>query len=218
MPKRQTGSRSLRKRAALLDYARPDSVSLKVAPPVECRPPVLKEIVDTGPIDCQPPEEDEPPSSGGDAPASSAPPAAPPAEATTLKPEKFGAYELIWEISKDAISKTYAVKNPAFEGMLALRIFNERITDSAQVRSIQKAALKSAELTHPNHAAVYDNGLGENGTPYVVGEWIEGEPLSELFRRRKRLDIASFLNIFGQINDVVAEAHSRNLMHGNLSP
>lgn len=238
----------MRKRSALLDYARPDNVSLKVAPILDARPPILKEVPEAGPMDCQPPEEDEPPSMGGGVLASQAPPAdPPPAEALPVKeivqpepqappaaapkvtvahaasppatvPKKFGSYELIWEISKDAISTTWAVNNPAFEGMLALRIFNERITDSAQVRSIQKAAQKSSELTHPNHAAVYDNGLGENGTPYVVSEWIEGEPLSELFRNKKRLDIATFLNIFGQINEVLAEAHSKQLMHGNLSP
>lgn len=49
-------------------------------------------------------------------------------------------------------------------------------------------------------------------------DWVEGESLTSLFKRTKRLDIASFLNIFTQVCEVLTDAHSRNLYHGNLSP
>ncbi len=232
MPKRQTGSRSLRKKGALLDYARPESISLKVKPVLEEAPPEIRTVAviaeqnQSTEIDCKPPCESAP-TEVKPAPAN----ASLPVVATTSlalvqdspkRPEKetktFGAYELFFEIGKDSLSTTWVAKNPALEGFLSLRIFNERITDSTQVRGIQKAALKAAELTHPNHVCVYDNGIGENQAPYVVTEWIEGETLSDLFHRKKRLDIASFLNIFNQIGEVLAEAHSRRLFHGNLSP
>ena len=242
MPKRQTGSRSLRKREQLLDYARPQSVELTVEPLVKESKPILREIV-APPADLLDMSVPEP--SPDSAPASSPAPmpsAAPmPSLAPTPSPaaavvsdlqkllkygeltpvkesQRFLQYDLLWKIHKDALSTTYVAKNDAIEGFVAVRIFNERVSDSAQIRAIQKAAIKANELTHPNHVSVYENGVAENGTPYVVMDWVEGESLTSLFKRTKRLDIASFLNIFTQVCEVLTDAHSRNLYHGNLSP
>ena len=138
--------------------------------------------------------------------------------------KQFGRYELVWTVNRDALSVSYAARSGALSDLLCLRIFNEKINESSQVRNIQKAARQAAELTHPNSASVYENGIGPSdageyaGAPYVVSEWIEGESLTELFKRTKRLDIAAFLNIFDQVGDVLIEAHSHMLVHGNLSP
>ncbi len=133
-------------------------------------------------------------------------------------PKKFGAYDLVWEIRRDALSTTYAARSEGIEKLLALRIFNVKLTDSALVRSIQKAASKTGELTHHNHVTIYDHGVGDCGAPYVVTDWVEGESLTETFQATKRMDIARFLDIFGQVCDALIEAHSHRLVHGNLSP
>ncbi|MFA7338476.1 MAG: serine/threonine-protein kinase [Candidatus Obscuribacterales bacterium] len=244
MPKRQTGSRSLRKREQLLDYARPQSVELTVEPLVEDSKPILREIVAPSadlldmsvpePKTKAPPEKPAVPlptpvSAAVPSPAPTPSPAAAVVsdlqkllqygELTPVKEsQRFLQYDLLWEIHKDALSTTYVAKNDAIEGFVAVRIFNERVSDSAQIRAIQKAAIKANELTHPNHVSVYENGVADNGTPYVVMDWVEGESLTSLFKRTKRLDIASFLNIFTQVCEVLTDAHSRNLYHGNLSP
>jgi serine/threonine protein kinase len=234
MPKRQTGSRSLRKREQLLDYARPQSVELTVEPLVKDSKPILREIV-APPADLLDMSVPEPsPDSAPDlAPTVSLAPTPSPAaavvsdlqkllkygELTPVKEsQRFLQYDLLWEIHKDALSSTYVAKNDAIEGFVAVRIFNERVSDSAQIRAIQKAAIKANELSHPNHVSVYENGVADNGTPYVVMDWVEGESLTSLFKRTKRLDIASFINIFTQVCEVLIDAHSRNLYHGNLSP
>jgi hypothetical protein len=173
MPKRQTGSRSLRKREQLLDYARPQSVELTVEPLVKESKPILREIV-APPADLLDMSVPEP--SPDSAPASSPAPmpsAAPmPSLAPTPSPaaavvsdlqkllkygeltpvkesQRFLQYDLLWKIHKDALSTTYVAKNDAIEGFVAVRIFNERVSDSAQIRAIQKAAIKANELTHP---------------------------------------------------------------------
>jgi serine/threonine protein kinase len=133
-------------------------------------------------------------------------------------PTKFGAYDIVWEIRRDALSTTYAARSEGIEKLLALRIFNVKLTDSALVRSIQKAASKTGELTHHNHVTIYDHGVGDCGAPYVVTDWVEGESLAETFQATKRMDIARFLDIFNQVSDALIEAHSHRLVHGNLSP
>lgn len=131
---------------------------------------------------------------------------------------RFGSYELVWELCRDALSTTWAARRDGMDGIFALRIFNARLTDSAQVRSIKKAAQRASELTHVNHVTVYECGVGDNGAPYVVKDWVEGETLAETFLVTKRLDIATFLNVFMQVCEALSEAHSHQLVHGNLSP
>ncbi len=141
---------------------------------------------------------------------------------TTVLPDRatkhFASYDLCFEIRKDALSTTWAATRDGFDRPVALRIFNARLTDSTQVRNIHKAAGKAADLTHINHVTVYEDGVGPDGAPYIVTDWVEGDTLAETFLVSKRLDISRFLNIFNQACDALTEAHSHLLVHGNLSP
>ncbi|HNH75315.1 MAG TPA: hypothetical protein PLF23_16130, partial [Candidatus Obscuribacter sp.] len=101
-------------------------------------------------------------------------------QSPALPAKKFLNYELLFEIQKDSISTTYAARNIDLEGFLALRIFNERISDSGQIKEIQKAAGQARDFTHANHVTVYENGISDEGTPYVVSDWLKGESLSDL--------------------------------------
>ncbi len=132
--------------------------------------------------------------------------------------DRFQSYELLWEHSKDAFSTTYAVKNGAVEQILMLRLFNARVSDSLQIKEIQRAAQKASELTHLHLATVYENGVDETGAPYVVSDLVEGNSLAEVLQLKKRLDIARFLDVFNQVGEALIEAHSHELFHGNLSP
>ena len=134
------------------------------------------------------------------------------------KEQTFGKYQLVWQLSRDALSTTYAARREGIDDLLAVRIFNERVRTDAQVRQIQKAAKSASELTHPHVVVVYESGVGEDGAPYIATDWIEGEDLAQVLQVTKRLDIARFLNVFSQVCDALSEAHSRQLIHGNLSP
>lgn len=130
----------------------------------------------------------------------------------------FAGYQLVWEICCDALSTTYACRREGVEGLLAIRIFNDRMRSDLKVRRILKAAHAGAELTHHNAVAVYDTGVGEDGSPYVVSDWIEGDTLGQVLGHSKRLDIARLLSIVTQVGDALCEAHGKQLVHGNLSP
>ncbi len=65
-----------------------------------------------------------------------------PKEAKGSARRRFQSYELLWEHSKDALSTTYAVQNGAVDQILTLRLFNARVSDSLQIKEIQRAAQK----------------------------------------------------------------------------
>ena len=131
---------------------------------------------------------------------------------------RFADYEILGVITKDGLSTTYVAKRDGVDGFLSLRVFNQRGRTDAQVRQIQKAAKAASELTHPNVVVVYESNIAEDGSPYVVTELAEGADLEQILVVAKRLDITRFLGIFTQVGEALVEAHSRQLIHGNLSP
>jgi serine/threonine protein kinase len=130
----------------------------------------------------------------------------------------LGDYQLIKEISRDAVSTTFEAKRTGFEGPVAVRIFNERMRCEVSIRQIQTAAKAAAECTQSNAEVVYDSGVAPDGSPYVVTEPVHGETLAHLLSHSKRLDIARLLGIVSQVCEALLDAHSRKIVHGNLSP
>jgi len=86
------------------------------------------------------------------------------------------------------------------------------------IRQIKSAAQAAADCNHANAEVVYDSGVAPDGSPYVVTEPLNGETLAHLLGHSKRIDIARLLGIISQVCQALLDAHSRKLVHGNLSP
>src|SRR5262249_46165549 len=74
-----------------------------------------------------------------------------------------------------------------------------------------------ANLEHPNVARLLDGGLTENGLPYLVMEYIEGEALDRYCDARQ-LPVAARLRLFIPICRAVHYAHQNLVVHRDLKP
>jgi serine/threonine-protein kinase len=74
-----------------------------------------------------------------------------------------------------------------------------------------------ARLAHPCIAQLYDAGLTENGTRYLVLEHVPGEPLDQACDRQC-LGIEARLQMFLQVCEAVAYAHLQRVVHRDLKP
>jgi serine/threonine protein kinase len=74
-----------------------------------------------------------------------------------------------------------------------------------------------ASLNHPNIARLMDAGESEDGQPYLVMEYIQGEPLDKYCDDRK-LDLHSRLRLFLEICGAVQYAHQNLVVHRDLKP
>jgi eukaryotic-like serine/threonine-protein kinase len=74
-----------------------------------------------------------------------------------------------------------------------------------------------AALEHPHIARLYDVGLTEAGTPYLVMEYVEGQNLLA-YADAKQLDVQQRLLLFGQVLDAVQYAHGQLVLHRDLKP
>lgn len=74
-----------------------------------------------------------------------------------------------------------------------------------------------AGLEHPHIARLYDAGLTEQGRPWLAMACVDGKPIDQHCRGH-RLAPAQLLQLFLQVTDAVAYAHSRLVVHRDLKP
>jgi serine/threonine protein kinase len=83
-------------------------------------------------------------------------------------------------------------------------------------RFLREARL-AARLSHPNIVAVYDVGE-ENGLPFIVMEYVEGETLADVRRRRGRLEPDEAVSVALEACAGLETAHEAGLVHRDVKP
>lgn len=83
---------------------------------------------------------------------------------------------------------------------------------------LQREAMVAGRLSHPNIARVLDFGQWQDGSPYMVMEYVDGKNLGEFIHEHKNLSCFAALPIFIQIANGLAFAHKNKIVHRDLKP
>lgn len=86
------------------------------------------------------------------------------------------------------------------------------------LKSFQKEAKAIASLSHPNIVKVLQLGIGQDNTPYLVYEYLEGETLKHYLERKKTLSQRSISCLFQQLCSAIAQTHNQGVIHRDLKP
>src|ERR1700753_3642741 len=101
-----------------------------------------------------------------------------------------GRYRLEARIGAGGMSTVYRALDETLQRQVAIKLMNREVsTDSDQLERFRREARAVAQLSHPHIVGVIDAGEDE-GRPYIVFEYVEGETLKERIRRLGRLPIA----------------------------
>ena len=104
-----------------------------------------------------------------------------------------------------------------FEGRAAIKILERRGLGADAASHIRHEANFLARLTHPHIARLLDAGVRENGQPYLLLEYIDGEPIDR-YCNSKALPLPQRLGLFVTILQAVAHAHAHLIVHRDLKP
>ncbi len=90
--------------------------------------------------------------------------------------------------------------------------------DPKIVARFERECATVAELQHPNTIQVHDFGKTDDGTLYIVMEYVEGRSVAEILEQEGPMDPPRVLKIMRQVCGSLAEAHSRGIVHRDLKP
>src|SRR5919197_4718050 len=108
----------------------------------------------------------------------------------TLISDRFRLDE---KIGAGGMSTVYRAFDPTLERWVAIKLMHRDIsTDPDQLERFRREARSVASLNHPHVVTVIDAGE-DQGCPYIVFEYVAGEPLTERIRRLGRLPVTEAL-------------------------
>jgi tRNA A-37 threonylcarbamoyl transferase component Bud32 len=129
-----------------------------------------------------------------------------------------GRYRLEARIGAGGMSTVYRALDETLQRQVAIKLMNREVaTDSDQLERFRREARAVAQLSHPHIVGVIDAGEDE-GRPYIVFEYIEGETLKDRIRRQGRLPIAEAVAYAIEIARALGAAHARHIVHRDVKP
>src|SRR6187401_2643152 len=112
---------------------------------------------------------------------------------TLVGTQLSGRYRLDAMVGSGGMSTVYRAFDRTLERQVAIKLMHREIAaDSDQLERFRREARAVAQLSHPHIVGVIDAGE-DDGRPYIVFEYVEGETLKDRIRRCGRLPVAESL-------------------------
>src|SRR4051794_22157050 len=116
------------------------------------------------------------------------------------------------------MSTVYRAFDTVLERPVAIKLMHRHIAShSEQLERFRREARSVAQLNHPHIVTVIDASEDE-GTPYIVFEFVDGETLKERIRRCGRLPIPEAIAYAIEIARALGAAHERGIVHRDIKP
>src|SRR3954467_8352215 len=133
----------------------------------------------------------------------------------TLIGERFRLDE---KVGAGGMSSVYRAFDPTLERWVAIKLMHRDIsTDPDQLERFRREARAVASLNHPHVVTVIDAGEDE-GAPYIVFEYVEGETLKDRIRRLGRLEVTEAVAYAIEIGRALMAAHQARMVHRDVKP
>src|SRR5215469_15738137 len=137
----------------------------------------------------------------------------------SLVGERIGPYTVEGLLGRGGMGSVWLGRRSdgKFEGLAALKLLDRRGLGRDAINQIRHEAGLLARLSHPNIARLFDAGVRDNGQPYLILEYVEGERIDHYCSARK-LPLQERLQLFLTVLNAVAHAHSQLIVHCDLKP
>lgn len=131
------------------------------------------------------------------------------------RPERLGPYRLIREIGAGGMGTVWLAERAdgAFQQQVAIKLLRLPFAGEGMRERFRKERQILAGLRHPHIGQLLDGGTADDGTPYLVMEFING---TDLAQHSAGLPQRDRLRLFLQVCEAVEHAHRHLVIHRDL--
>jgi eukaryotic-like serine/threonine-protein kinase len=139
--------------------------------------------------------------------------------ADALTGTRLGAWRVVRQIGRGGMSRVFLGERSdgVFSQRAAIKVLRAGLDTAADRERFRIERQILASLDHPNIARLLDGGVAPDGRPYLVLEYIEGEPLTTYCDARG-LDVEARLRLFLSVAEATQSAHRQLVVHRDLKP
>jgi eukaryotic-like serine/threonine-protein kinase len=131
--------------------------------------------------------------------------------------QNIGPYRVIRKIGQGGMGAVYlaARADQAFQKEVAIKLIKRGQDTEDVIRRFRSERQILASLDHPNITRLFDGGTTEDGLPYFVMEYIQGQPI-DIYCASHKLDTTQRLRLFQSVCAAVHFAHQNLVIHRDI--
>lgn len=137
----------------------------------------------------------------------------------TRDKQNIGPYLIIRELGRGGMGTVYLAERAdgVYQKQVAIKLVNQFVNSEMILHRFKAERQILANLDHPNIAGLLDGGTTDDGCPYLVMEYIQGEPI-DTYCQNKQLTIKEKIKLFIKVCAAVQYAHQNLIVHRDLKP
>jgi serine/threonine protein kinase len=130
-----------------------------------------------------------------------------------------GRFRIGRHLGSGAMGAVYLARHIHIKRAVAIKVLHREMScESEVVARFEREAIAAARIDHPNVAAAHDFGRLEDGSFYLVLEYVQGESLRALLNREGPQSVPFALGVSRQIALALEAAHAAGVVHRDLKP
>ena len=132
---------------------------------------------------------------------------------------RVGAYELVRQIGTGGMGTVFLGRrtDSEYESRVAVKLIRPGVLSEEALRRFRAERQALANLNHAGIAKLLDGGTTEDGLPFLVMEYVEGEPI-DAWCDSRGLSVDGRLALFRSVCEAVEHAHQHMVIHRDLKP
>ncbi len=138
---------------------------------------------------------------------------------TLEAPSEDDRYRLIRQIGSGGMAEVYLAYDEVLEREVAFKVLDRKQAENKEaIERFRREARNAASLSHTNIVSIHDRGHTEDGTYYLVMEYMEGGTLEDLIQQEGPLSPQRAAEIAVQVARALQEAHEKGVIHRDIKP
>ena len=137
--------------------------------------------------------------------------------------ERIGKYEVISTIGRGSMGLVYKAQDPEIGRLVAIKTLRSiptggNLRDQEMLERFRIEARSAGKLRHPNIVTVFETGKTDEGVPFIVMDYIEGDSLDVVIKRNGKLDPIEAIHYTAQLAAAIDYAHAHKVYHRDIKP
>src|ERR1044071_2578030 len=128
-----------------------------------------------------------------------------------------GKYRIDARLNEGGMGTVYRGTHVLMDKTVAIKVLRPSLAaDEKIVARFSREARAASRISHPNALSVTDFGEDENGTVFLVMEFLSGRTLKQVIREEGPLPLTRVVDITRQVADALHAAHEQGVVHRDL--